>query len=43
VEYLEQSESITNKLAIDGPMQADKFSWKQSAQIFLDVANEASR
>lgn len=40
--YLEDNESVTKKVIIDGPRKAREFSWKESAQIFLDAAMESS-
>ena len=34
--YLRNIDNITKKTIIDGPTQAYKFSWKESAKIFLD-------
>lgn len=43
VEYLENNEQLTKRAALNGPTKAAEFSWKKSAQIFLDVAIEESR
>ena len=40
LEYFNKIESITKKAAVNGPIKARTFSWKKSAQIFLDVAKE---
>ena len=38
---LNNIDAATKKMLIDGPMQAEKFSWTKSAQVFLDVAEAA--
>ncbi len=35
---LDDNDKISNKIAIDGPKQAEKFSWQKSAEIFMDLA-----
>lgn len=41
-DYLGSMDSLTKKTIKAGPVQARKFSWKQSALVFLDVAEELS-
>lgn len=38
VEYLENLEKVTSMAQTAGPAQAEKFSWKKSAQTYLDIA-----
>lgn len=40
---LDNHKKIAEDIALSGPQQAEKFSWKKSAQIFLDVAEEISK
>ncbi|MEK7059511.1 MAG: glycosyltransferase family 1 protein [Patescibacteria group bacterium] len=42
-EALDDVDKLTELASQAGPEQARKFSWKQSAQVFLDVAKEADR
>lgn len=42
-EGLKNHEELSQKIKIDGPKQAEKFSWAKSAQKFLDVAEEISK
>lgn len=42
-EYFADYEKVSERSRIDGPKQAEKFSWTQSAQLFLDVAEELSK
>lgn len=39
-DYLEKIEEKTDYVLEAGPKQAKKFSWRKSAQIFLDIARE---
>ena len=41
-ESMESIDKLTQKSLKEGPEQARKFSWQKSAQIFLDIAKEAS-
>ncbi len=41
VKTLNNLEEITAKSIIDGPIQAAKFSWKKSAQVFLDSVRDS--
>jgi alpha-1,3-rhamnosyl/mannosyltransferase len=38
--YVEDSDRLTRESAVAGPEQARKFSWKESAQVFLDAVLE---
>lgn len=38
--YFKNIDSVTATARVAGPEQARKFSWKKSAQVFLDVAKE---
>jgi glycosyltransferase involved in cell wall biosynthesis len=40
---LENNEALAKQSVTGGPLQAEKFSWKQSAQVFLDAAKEISK
>lgn len=40
---LDNLASVTKTVSKTGPLQADKFSWKKSAQVFLDVARESEQ
>ena len=40
---LQQEEALSKKTRLTGPAQAERFSWKSSAQKFLDVAKEIER
>jgi alpha-1,3-rhamnosyl/mannosyltransferase len=40
--YLDGSEKIGAETVVKGPQKAREFSWKTSAQVFLDAAMEAS-
>jgi len=37
VDYLRNIDAVTEKSKKEGPAQAQKFSWVQSAQVFLDA------
>lgn len=41
-DILDNYDKIAERVRIEGPVQAQKFSWKVSAQKFLDVAKEIS-
>jgi alpha-1,3-rhamnosyl/mannosyltransferase len=41
-ETLAQIDTITKNTLANGPAHAEAFSWKKSAQVFLDVAKEIS-
>ncbi len=41
--YLEQIDSVTDSVALAGPTQAAKFSWRASAQVFLDAVKEIEK
>lgn len=41
--YIENIEALTKKSIIQGPLQAYKFSWSESAKVFLKVAEEAKK
>ena len=43
IHYLDNIESVREKTRVDGPQHARQFSWKKSAQVFLDVAEEIDR
>ncbi|HET9174015.1 MAG TPA: glycosyltransferase family 1 protein [Candidatus Saccharimonadales bacterium] len=38
LQYLKNSTTVTARTVVTGPKKATEFSWKDSAQIFLDVA-----
>lgn len=40
---LDNLDKLSKEAILDGPAQAARFSWKQSAQTFLDAAQEAER
>jgi alpha-1,3-rhamnosyl/mannosyltransferase len=42
-EYCDNIEEITAKSIIEGPEQAQKFSWAESAKIFIDAAMETTK
>lgn len=42
-EGLQNSEKLTEIVRNAGPKQAEKFSWKKSAQVFLDIAKELEK
>jgi alpha-1,3-rhamnosyl/mannosyltransferase len=42
-QYLKNNEKMTEAARVNGPSQAQKFSWEKSAQIFLDVAKELQK
>jgi len=41
--YLKDNATVTEKAIKEGPVQARKFSWKASAQVFLDIATGSSQ
>jgi len=41
--YLNNIELLTKKSIIDGPKQAQKFSWVRSAQVFLDAVKDVEK
>lgn len=41
--YLKDVDAVTEKAIKAGPEQALKFSWRRSAQVFLDVAQEIAK
>ncbi len=41
--YLDDIDTLTKQALVKGPEQARKFSWKRSAQIFLDTALEITK
>jgi alpha-1,3-rhamnosyl/mannosyltransferase len=38
--YLKNIDQVTSKVRLSGPTQAEQFSWKKSAEVFLKVAKE---
>lgn len=40
LQYFKDIDAVTAAARIAGPKQARQFSWKKSAQVFLDVAKE---
>jgi alpha-1,3-rhamnosyl/mannosyltransferase len=43
IDMLNDIEGVSKKIRQEGPRRADKFSWKASGQVFLDVAEELSK
>ncbi len=43
IDYMNNIDALTKKSILDGPIQAQKFSWIQSAQVFLDIAKEVDK
>jgi len=43
IDYLEQGDKLQEKIKLDGPERATHFSWLESAQLYLDVAEELSK
>lgn len=42
-ESLEKYQELSQKILKAGPKQAEKFSWKKSAQVFIDIAKEIEK
>ncbi len=42
-QYLDNIDKITAKAIIEGPKQAQKFSWAESAKVFLDSAKDTKK
>ena len=42
-EYFQDIEAYTKEATVKGPQRAREFDWKKSAQIFLEVAEEAQK
>jgi glycosyltransferase involved in cell wall biosynthesis len=40
--YLSNIDELTKKSVIEGPKQAERFSWTKSAKIILDAIKDAS-
>ncbi len=40
---LQNYSKVLKRIKIDGPLQADKFSWKTSGEVFISVAEEISK
>lgn len=43
LKYIKNYKQVSEKTLTEGPAQAEKFSWVDSAQTFLDVAREISK